>query len=94
MGKSKGALGLPGELPRGISGVAVGWAVFLSTEGEAEEVAAQDGEERGLVRIFFRLPGSESVGGDVSSRKMEYYRSQMPPSRGEIEVELGGGEVM
>ena len=92
--KGKRSFGFPGELPRGIGGISVGRAVFLYSEGEAEKIAAQDGEERGLVGVFFGLPGSEGVGGDVSVGEVENHGCQMPPSRGEIEVELGSGEVM
>ena len=94
MGKSERAFGLLREFPKGIGGITVGRAVFLSSEGEAEEIAAQDGEELGLVREFFGQPGGEGVGGNVSAGEVENYGGQMSPSRGEIEVELGGGEVM
>ena len=92
--KGERALGSPGEIPECVGGITVGRAVLLSAKGKAEKVAAQDGEERGLVGVFFGLPGSEGLGGDVSVGEVENHGCQMPSSRGEIEVELGSGEVM
>ena len=79
-------VGVLGGLPVGIGSVPVGRAVGLRAEGEAEEVAAEVGEEDGKVGVnLLGGPGGEGVGGDGAA-------AGEGEGGGEVTAGLGEGE--
>jgi hypothetical protein len=68
--------------------VTVWRSVFLATEGQAKEVAAQHGEQRGKIRKVRRLPRGECIRRNVAAWMMKHHGRKMPAAKGDREVEL------
>ena len=76
------------NLPLGIGWIAMWWAVFLTAEGQAKEIATQHGEQRGKTRKLRRLPRGKRVRRNIAPGMVEHDRCKVPAAKGDREVKL------